>query len=58
MKPDFPRSNEAAMVVHTIVSVVLLFVIERELRELRIPDRKQRGSQISVLEVLVYRCTR
>ena len=23
-EPDFPRSNEAAMVVHTIVNVVLL----------------------------------
>ena len=45
VKNKFPRSCEAAMVVHTIVSVVLLFLIESGLRELRMPDTKQRGTQ-------------
>ena len=43
------------MVVHTIVSVVDTLFRKEGLRELRMPDTKQRGTQHIRTEVLVYR---
>ena len=58
-KPIFLRSCKAAMVVHPIVSVVYYFFIESgSLGNWECRIQNSVGLNISVLEVLVYRCTR